>query len=302
MTPATQVRPDRTATVPFHVAPALVRAAFRHLERWAPALGAAWAERIWFALPPPAARGPGVPGPATGVPFAVDVDGHEVVGETWGQGPTVYLVHGWAGHGGQLAAFVPPLLAQGLRVVAFDAPSHGRSAPGKFGRRSSSLPELAAALSAVIEMHGPAHAVVAHSMGANAAAVLLGDGLRVGRLVMLAPMASVTGYAQRFITVLGAGERIRHRLLARIERRVRTGLHRFEVPDLPRAAATPPTLILHDRTDATIPVTDGEAIAAAWPSARLRTTSGLGHRRLLSDPDSVAAAVEFVTRGIRRVG
>ncbi len=132
-------------------------------------------------------------------------------------------------------------------------------------------------------------------MGATAAAILLGDGLRVGRLVMLAPMASVAAYARRFIAVLGAGDRIHRRLVARIERRVRAALHLFEVPELSRAVALPPTLILHDRDDATIPVTDGEAIAAAWPSARLRVTSGLGHRRLLSDPDSVAAVVDFVT-------
>jgi pimeloyl-ACP methyl ester carboxylesterase len=132
-------------------------------------------------------------------------------------------------------------------------------------------------------------------MGATAAAMLLVDGLRVGRLVMVAPMASVAAYTRRFIVVLGAGARIQRRLVARIEKRVQASLHNFELPDVGRMVAMPPTLILHDRSDATIPVTDGEAIAAAWPSARLRITSGLGHRRLLSDPDSVAAVVDFVT-------
>ena len=59
--------------------------------------------------------------------------GQRVAGWSWGDGPAVYLVHGWAGVGGQLAAFVPPLLAGGFRVVTFDAPGHGASA----GRRSS---------------------------------------------------------------------------------------------------------------------------------------------------------------------
>jgi len=36
------------------------------------------------------------------------------------------------------------------------------------------------------------------------------------------------------------------------------------------------------------------AIAAAWPSARLRVTAGLGHARLLRDPDVVAEIVDFV--------
>mgnify|MGYP003786172511 CR=1 FL=1 len=56
----------------------------------------------------------------------------------------------------------------------------------------------------------------------------------------------------------------------------------------------PPTLIVHDVNDMSIPVGDGPAIAAAWVGARLRTTAGLGHRRILRDPDVVAEVVDFV--------
>jgi pimeloyl-ACP methyl ester carboxylesterase len=58
----------------------------------------------------------------------------------------------------------------------------------------------------------------------------------------------------------------------------------------------PPTLVVHDRDDAFTPITDGAAIAAAWPSARMRVTAGLGHRRLLRDPDVVSEVVDFVAR------
>ncbi len=296
MTVAAALTGHKTTSVPFHAAPLPVQAVFRFLERTMPALGARWAEWIWFTLPRASTvstmrrrRPPG------GMPFALDVDGHAVVGEVWGDGPAVYLVHGWAGHGGQLDAFVSPLVTRGHRVIVFDAPSHGRSAPGRFGPRSSTLPELASALSAVIAAHGPPSVVVAHSMGATAAATLVRGGLRAGRLIMLAPMASVTAYARRFVGAIGAGDRVHCRLVARIERRVQARLHQFEVPELSRTVALPPTLILHDREDATIPFTDAEAIAAAWPTALLRVTSGLGHRRLLSDPDTVAAVVDFVT-------
>jgi hypothetical protein len=57
----------------------------------------------------------------------------------------------------------------------------------------------------------------------------------------------------------------------------------------------PPALILHDRDDASTSVTDGAAIAAAWPSAQLRVTSGLGHRRILRDPGVVTEVIDFVT-------
>jgi hypothetical protein len=35
-------------------------------------------------------------------------------------------------------------------------------------------------------------------------------------------------------------------------------------------------------------------IVHAWPGAGLRITDGLGHRRILRDPDVIAAAVAFL--------
>jgi hypothetical protein len=74
-------------------------------------------------------------------------------------------------------------------------------------------------------------------------------------------------------------------------------MRHFDVPELGRAIAMPPTLVVHDRGDRFTPSTDGAAIAAAWPSARLRLTDGLGHRRLLSDPAVVADVVDFAGAG-----
>jgi len=288
------VRPQKSTIVRMFSAPWPVRASFRVLESAAPGVGALWAERIWFTLPRP--KSPPTVGDApAGRRFTVTVDGHDVVGDVWGDGPAVYLLHGWAGYRDQLTPFIAPLVASGYKVVAFDAPSHGDSGPGTFGPRSSTIPEFAAALTRVVAMHGPARAIVAHSMGATAAAVALCDGLRAARLVMLAPMASPLSYARQFATVLGFGERTFRRLVTRVEHRVGAPMRHFDVPELGRAVAMPPTLIVHDRDDVSTSVTDGAAIAAAWPRARLHVTSGLGHRRLLRDPDVITEVVDFVT-------
>jgi pimeloyl-ACP methyl ester carboxylesterase len=282
-----------TAVVRFHTAPTPVRAAFRMLEHLAPWAGARWAEHIWFRLP---ARGaPKRPAPPVGRPFHVTLDGRAVRGMVWGRGgPTVYLVHGWAGRREDLHAFVSPLVARGRRVVAFDAPSHGTSAAGAFGPRASSLPEFVAALTAVVAEFGTPDALVAHSLGATAVVAALTDGLPARRVALLAPMASAAGYARRFATLLGCGDRTHRRLVRRVERRIGAPLHHFDVPELARAIALPPAVIVHDRGDRSIPVSDGSDVCAAWPGARMRTTDGLGHRRLLADPDVVAHVVEFL--------
>jgi pimeloyl-ACP methyl ester carboxylesterase len=276
-------------------APWPVRAGFRVLDLVAPALAARRAERIWFTLPRPR-RHPAVPVTAPRTGYTVEVDGHTVVGDVFGAGSrTVYALHGWAGYRGQLESFVDPLVARGYRVVTLDAPSHGDSAPGKFGPRSSSIPEFTAALTAVAARFGRPDGLLAHSLGATAAACALCDGLPARRVVLLAPMASPVSFATQFSRVLGLGRRTYPRLIARVERRVGAPMRHFDVPEFGRAVAMPPTLVIHDRDDVSTPVSDGAAIAAAWPSARLQVTTGLGHRKMLGDPTVIADTVDFLT-------
>ncbi len=55
-----------------------------------------------------------------------------------------------------------------------------------------------------------------------------------------------------------------------------------------------PALIIHDRNDDVIPYLSGAAIARAWKSARLMTTRGLGHRRILQSPEVIKEVVDFI--------
>jgi pimeloyl-ACP methyl ester carboxylesterase len=268
---------------------------FALLERVAPALGARWAERLWFRVPSPRGRRDRLAEP--GRPFQVEVHGRTVAGEVWGdpQAGAVYLMHGWGGRREQLDGFVAPLTGAGLRVVAFDAPSHGASDPGPEGPGRGTVLELADALAAVVAELGPAHAVVAHSLGAMATAHALDHGLEAGRLAFVAPMADPLPYTRTFAGRLGFGERTRERLVPRLERRVGTSLSAFDVPAMAGRVATPPLLLVHDRQDTETAWSDSAAIARSWPEARLHSTTGLGHYRILLDPAVVAEVAGFVT-------
>ena len=304
MTQTATPRAPKSTIVRFYSAPPPIRAAFATLERLAPGIGARWAEYLWMTLPRPGQRrGGDAPG---GEPFAVTVPGSaswsgagrvtgvDVVGRVWGNGPTVYLVHGWAGHRRQFAELVAPLVARGMRVVAFDMPSHGDSQPGAFGPRSTSFLEFAATIEAVVARFGEPHAIVAHSAGAIATACALTDGMHADRLVLLAPMVGPLPHLRLFARGLGFGDRIFTRLVTRLEHRVGAPMRHFDVPELGRATAMPPTLVIHDRGDRSTPVSDGAAIAAAWPGARLHVTEGLGHNRLLRDPDVTVRIADFL--------
>jgi pimeloyl-ACP methyl ester carboxylesterase len=69
----------------------------------------------------------------------------------------------------------------------------------------------------------------------------------------------------------------------------------FELLDLAAKAGTPPLLVVHDRDDRQLPWADSAALVDRWPQARLVTTQGLGHSRLLADRVVHEEVVRFVS-------
>src|SRR2546423_8423470 len=80
-----------------------LRMTMRALERTAPGLGAALAERLFFT-PPRSTLAPAVRHLLEiGDAFRVCVDGQRIAAWAWGRGPAVILAHGWGGGRGRRA-------------------------------------------------------------------------------------------------------------------------------------------------------------------------------------------------------
>jgi pimeloyl-ACP methyl ester carboxylesterase len=207
-------------------------------------------------------------------------------------GPVVLLVHGWAGSAAQMRPLAEELAAQGLCPIIVELPAHGRSAGWQ-----STLPQFARAIDYVgarLAQEGSAvHAMVAHSLGASAAAFAAARGLPVARMVLLAPAASPRAYTRLFAQVFGLSERTRAAMQARIEAREAALMAQFE-PWALGARLGMPVLIAHDRDDRVNPFSDGQAYASALPRAELLATEGLGHNRLLKDPQVLARVGAFL--------
>ena len=79
----------------------------------------------------------------------------------------------------------------------------------------------------------------------------------------------------------------------------RFGLRWFEL-EVPRLAPRlkTPALVIHDRGDGIVPWTQGAALARAWPGARLLSTDGLGHGRILESDVAHARRRRFHRRQI----
>jgi pimeloyl-ACP methyl ester carboxylesterase len=220
--------------------------------------------------------------------FSIAFQDVQLAAYGWGEGPTVLLVHGWSGRGSQLGAFVEPLVASGHRVVAFDLPAHGRTP----GRRTNALVATQAVLRVGEEL-GPLRGVIAHSFGALCTTLALRDGLDAGRVAYVAPAARAIQAVRGFSRQLGLSWSAEWGLRGEMERR-------FGIEVWPRFSArvcaprlNVPALIVHDLDDVEVPYREGQLLAHSWPGARLVTTAGLSHRRILRDARVIEEAVEL---------
>lgn len=294
---------EQKSTIVRESVPARLRAIRRALrlgERIAPRIAARVALRLW-CTPPSAAglRQDNRPGPGV-LSDVVLPGGYRVRVETWsptgsgGPPPTVYLVHGWGGWRGQLGAFVEPLRSAGFRVVAFDSPGHGESGPGQLGRNQASGIEFAETLRTVVAVNGPAAGIIAHSLGTATTILALRDGLAAERLVLIAPTADPIRVVDRFREYVGLGSRSAVAFFVRLHRIAGRPLTDLNSLTLPASVSRPPTLVIHDRDDRDTPYAEGIEFSERWPAKDLVGTEGLGHHRILRDPEVVTAAAGFL--------
>ena len=250
-----------------------------------------------------------------------------------GKGPTVVLAHGIALTLGEWNLVAELLLADGYRVVAFDARGHGRSTIGADG---VSAPVMAADLAAVLEATEATEAIlVGHSMGGFLAleAVLEVPGVpeRVAGLILVASFAGdiLDGAPQN----RAEAPILRSRLLPRLTVNPTIGtlfaasffgphpspamltaflqmiLGGNNAPLLPLLDAFTtrglitrlswvqmPTVIVCGVADRTTPPRDSQRMAAAIPGSRTTWVEGAGHMLPWEAPTAIRDAITTVRR------
>ena len=219
------------------------------------------------------------------------VGGETIATYVWGDPstqPYALLAHGWSSFGLRFLPWVAQLRAQGYAVVTFDQPGHGRSSG-----QLCTLPEFIATIRAIGARHGNAALAIGHSLGGAALALAQDEHWQAERLILVAPAVDMKAATRRFFRFVHLAGYLRPPFYAWLHRR--TGVHIDELKVERRLPALgQPALIVHDLDDADVPWAEGERYARLWPGARLYTTQGLGHRRVLDAPEVIDAALAFV--------
>ncbi|HEX2241447.1 MAG TPA: alpha/beta hydrolase [Actinomycetota bacterium] len=220
-----------------------------------------------------------------------------IVGFEAGEGPTILLVHGWGERGSFLGAFIEPLMDSGFRVVGVDFPGHGDTS-----WRQTNIWEWVESLIDVADGLGDVRAVVAHSMGGGVTTLALNRGLKVDAVALIAPPSDIENVFKTFS------------LMFRLPKRAAAGLRRYIDRHFGKtvwdelmihhhvANLDVPALIVHDEDDAQVKVDESRDLAAAWRGSRLLITSGLGHDKVMRDPEVVSAVIAFLNSAVKPDG
>lgn len=215
--------------------------------------------------------------------------GDNLQGYSWGEGPIVLLVHGWEGRALSMSGFVDPLRQAGWKVVAFDAPAHGKS-PGE----QTDPMDYALKLVNVGANLGHIAGIIGHSMGAASTAIAISLGLDVERAILIASPSSLVQFPLLYASVVGLSPEVKDRFIAMFEETYpQLQISSLQAANLCRTF-TQPALVFHDPEDTEISFEDGQSIAANWPNARMIVVTGRGHRRILLDADVIATSITFL--------
>ncbi|HUN12035.1 MAG TPA: alpha/beta hydrolase [Rhabdaerophilum sp.] len=212
---------------------------------------------------------------------------------------TVLVVHGWRSRTEFMKAIVEGYREAGYRVISLDLPGHGQSS----GRRLN-MAIAVDALRVAGEWFGPFAAVVGHSFGgavalnAIAGSVAGMQPLAAERLVTISTPSSMPALFEDFGKFLNLGPRSQTAVAAQVERVAGRPLSDYVgAEQLQRLSL--PVLVIHSSDDREVSADNAREFATAGPHVRVHWAKGLGHRRILADPDIVAEAVRF-TLGVKR--
>jgi len=220
--------------------------------------------------------------------FAFESKGNLLMAYEWGEGPVVLLLHGWSGRGTQLYRFVKPLVDQGYKVVAFDAPGHGLS-KGNY----SDLVYFSESLMALATHYYNIRSVIAHSMGGVATLYAIQNGLQIPNAVLIGTPSIAADIIKNFQAVINGSDKMGRFITDYIKDTYGQPFSYYSGQETGKHARIP-IMVVHDEHDRDVPVRHARLLANELQNGTLLITEGLGHTKILKDKKVVAECVSFI--------
>ena len=209
---------------------------------------------------------------------------------SWGAGPVVIVVHGWAGRATQFRKIISSLVEANFRVVGFDGPAHGRSQG-----TSTSIQEFEAVLISLYKRTGVPEAIIAHSFGGGAVLYAAMNGLAVKKLINIASPTIGDEIIATYLKTINASHATASFFRTHILKTTGKSFDEFTALHFIKHIDEHLNLLLvHDEEDPEVPISHAIELRKVYPRAVLYRTSGLGHTRILRDEGVIRRCISFI--------
>ena len=213
----------------------------------------------------------------------------EIIVYTYGDSEKkILLVHGWSGRGTQLALIAKSLIEKGYSVVSFDAPAHGK-APGKI----SMMPFFIESIHHLEKTYGPFEAAIGHSLGGMSLLRAVKDGFKIKKLVIIGTANSITHITKEFARNMKLNEKVAGKMKSYFDKRYEEDMDNYSGAFSAKNVKIP-TLVIHDEDDVDVHISSAYEIAENLENSQLFITKGLGHRKILGDPEVINKTTTFI--------
>ena len=205
----------------------------------------------------------------------------------WGYGPTIWCIHGWAGHSGQFRQIAGELIKSGYSVLCIDAPAHGKAQ----GKRTN-LVAMSKLVLTLEQEFGAPYGIVAHSAGGLAVNYALQSGLKAEKTVFISTPLSldyVIDISQHQMSLpLSLMDVHRSLIEKRFEKQV------WDLLSMEKFQDTQPSLFLYDNSDNQVSPEMGLHLQRLHNKSQFSFSENLGHNRILRDENTRDNIVRFI--------
>jgi pimeloyl-ACP methyl ester carboxylesterase len=189
-----------------------------------------------------------------------------------GEGPTVYLAHGWESNTSRWLSLIQALRIAGYQIIGVDAPGHGFSEGKEFN-----VPLYASVMQEAFQRFPPDF-FIGHSAGGMAGIYHLSteEAKAFRAIIVLAVPFELEDLMDTFRQIVGMNDLVFEGLKEAFEIRFGFPMSAFSIPQFAKTLEVP-GLIVHDRDDTIAPYTGSLEVHRNWSGSSLFTTEGLGH-------------------------
>ena len=202
----------------------------------------------------------------------------------------VLLVHGWSGRGSQLSSIAAECNKKGFYVVSFDAPAHGGSSS-----YTTNVPEFVESINFLNTTKGPFDYAIGHSFGGASIFNYCRKYRGFEKVVVIGTQSKLSTYFKEFIKIMGLKEDYSKKIMTLFEKRVGEKILDYD-PERFVRSITSKTLIIHCLDDNYVNFSSAVSLRKELKNSELYKTTGLGHRKILGDKNTIDRLVEFLIK------